>query len=114
MTSRNILYLDIWFVFDQLMFVCHHLVLFLRHYTLKRTVMLAEDVEKAVVLEESDQGSGKEYSSSEDLASEPSNDNGNDDDVKVVDVDEKRSLEGRDAGIKQLESNVLEDLPTLT
>ena len=85
----------------QLMFVC--LVIFLRHYTLKRTVILAEDVEKAGVPAEPDQGNEKEHP--EERASEPSNDNGEDDDIKTVDVDEKRTLEGHDFDIKQLESH---------
>ena len=85
------------------MFVC--LVLFLRHYTLKRTVIRAEDVEKAGVPAEPDQAIEKEHS--EERASEPSNDNGeDDDDIKTVDVDEKRTLEGHDVDMKQLENHV--------
>ena len=100
MTSRKII-LRYLVCVTQLMFV--YLVVFLRHYTLKRTVILAADVEKAGVPGEPDQGKGVEHS--EERASEPSNDNGDDDDVKTVDVDEKRTLEGHD-GIKQLESHV--------
>ena len=61
----------------------------MRHYTLVRTVVKAEDVEKASVSspEKPDQGDGKEHHS-EERASEPSNDN----DMKTVDVDEKRTL----------------------
>lgn len=77
-----------------------YLVLFMRHYTLKRIVVKAEDVEKAGVPGEPDQGNGEEHS--EERASEPSNDN---DDIKTVDVDEKRTLEGHDVDIKQLESH---------
>ena len=81
----------------QLMFA--YLVLFMRHYTLKRIVVKAEDVEKAGVPGEPDQGNGE---LEEERASEPSNDN---DDIKTVDVDEKRTLEGHDVDIKQLESH---------
>ena len=55
----------------QLMFV--YLVLFMRHYTLKRTVVKAEDVEKS---REPDQGNGEEHS--EERANEPSKNNGDD------------------------------------
>jgi hypothetical protein len=66
----------------RLMFV--YLVLFMRHYTLKRIVVKAEDIEKAGVPGEPVQGNGEEHS--EERASEPSNDN---DDIKAVHVDEK-------------------------
>jgi hypothetical protein len=85
----------------QLMFV--YLVLFMRHYTLKRTVVKAEDVEKTGVAGEPDQGNGEEHS--EERTNEPSNDNGEDDDIKTVDVDEKRTLGGHDVDIKRLESH---------
>jgi hypothetical protein len=78
----------------RLMFV--YLVLFMRHYTLKRIVIKAEDVEKAGVPGEPVQGNGEEQ------ASEPSNDN---DDIKTVDVDDKRTLEGHDVDIKKLDSH---------
>lgn len=80
----------------QLMF---YLVLFLRHYTLKLIVIKAEDVEKAGVPVEPGQGNGEEQTN------EPSNDNGDDDDIKTVDVDEKRTLEGHEVDIKKLESH---------
>lgn len=85
----------------QLMFV--YLVLFMRHYTLKSIVIKAEDVEKAGVSGESYQGNGEEHS--EEQANEPSNDNGDEYDIKTVDVDEKRTLEGHDVDIKRLESH---------
>jgi hypothetical protein len=65
-----------------------YLVLYMRHYTLKRIVVLAEDVEKAGVPGEPDQGNGEH---SEERASEPSNDNGDDDIKTMIDVDEKRT-----------------------
>ena len=70
-----------------------YLVLFLRHYTLKSIVVKAEDVEKAGVSVERDQGNGEHF---EERTNEPSNDNGDDDDIKTVDVDEKRTLESHD------------------
>ena len=63
----------------------------MRHYTLVRTVVKAEDVEKASVPGKPDQGDGKEHF--EERASEPSND---DDDMKTVDVDEKQTPEVHD------------------
>ena len=75
-----------------------YLVLFMRHYTLKRTVIKAEDVEKADVSGEADQGN-------EERTNEPSKDNGDDDEIKTADVDEKRTLEGHDVDVKQLENN---------
>ena len=78
----------------QLIFV--YLVLFLRHYTLVRIVVKAEDVEKAGVPGGPDQENGEEHS--EKRASEPSNDN---DDTKTVDF----ALEGHGVDIKQLESH---------
>ena len=78
-----------------------YLVLFMRHYTLKTTVVKAEDVEKAgVPVLERDHGNGEE-----ERTNEPSNDNGDDDDIKTVDADEKRTLEGHDVDIKRLESH---------
>ena len=75
-----------------------YLVLFMRHYTLTTTVVKAEDVEKAGVPVEPDQGNGER-------TNEPSNDNGEDDDIKTADVDEKRTLEGHEDDIKRLESH---------
>jgi hypothetical protein len=75
-----------------------YLVLFMRHYTLVRTVVKAEDVEKAGVPREPVRGNGEDHS--EERASEPSNDN---DDTKTIN-DERRTLEGHDVDIKQLES----------
>ena len=76
-----------------------YLVLFMRHYTLKRTVVKAEDVEYAGVSLE--QRIGEEHS--EERTNEPSND----DDIKTVDAasDEKRTLEGHEVDIKRLESH---------
>jgi hypothetical protein len=75
-----------------------YLVLFLRHYSLKQTIVRAEDVEKATagISGEPEQGTGEEHP--EERVSEPTNDNG-DDDIKtttVVDTDEKASFEGHD------------------
>ena len=75
-----------------------YLVLFMRHYTLTTTVVKAEDVEKTGVPVEPDQGNGER-------TNEPSNDNGDDDDIKTADVDEKRTLEGHEDDIKRLESH---------
>ena len=72
-----------------------YLALFMRHYTLKRTVVKAEDVEKAGVHVEPDKGNREEHS--EERTNEPSNANGDDDDMKTVDVGEKRTLEGHEA-----------------
>lgn len=71
-----------------------YLVLFLRQYSLQRTIVRAEDVEKASA------GIPAEPENREDHSEERAtkNDNG-DDDIKtttVVDIDEKRSLEGHD------------------
>lgn len=71
-----------------------YLVLFMRHYTLTTTVVKAEDVEKAGVPVEPGQGNGEEHS--EERTNEASNNNGDDDDIKTVDVDEKRTLESHD------------------
>ena len=100
-TSRNFIPRYLVRMSLQLMFV--YLVLFMRHYTLKRIVIKAEDVEKAGVSGEPDQGNGEEHS--EERTNEPSNDNGDEDDIKTVDVDEKRTLEGHDVDTKQLESH---------
>jgi hypothetical protein len=81
----------------QLMFVS--LALFLQHYTLKSTVVKAEDVENAGVLE-LDQINGEE--DSEERTNKPSNDNGDDDDIKIVGVDKKRTLEGHEVVIMRL------------
>ena len=80
-----------------------YLVMFLRHYSLKRVVVRAEDVEKATtgIPGEHEQGNREEHP--EERASEPTNDNG-DDDAKTttaVDVDEQRSLEGHDVTVTQ-------------
>ena len=80
-----------------------YLVLFKRNYTLKRIVVKAEDVEITGVGGEPDQGNG-EGNSEERTNGEPSNDNGDDDDIKTVDVDEKLTLEGHEVDIKRLES----------
>ena len=68
----------------QLMFV--YLALFLRHYTLKRTVVKAEDVEKAGLPVKLDQGNGDELF--EEGTNEPSNNKG-DNVLETVDVEKK-------------------------
>jgi len=78
----------IWMVSTPMAGACLIMVLYMRHYTLKRIVVLAEDVEKAGVPGEPDQGNGEH---SEERASEPSNDNGDDDIKTMIDVDEKRT-----------------------
>jgi len=88
----------IWMVGTPMAGACLIMVMFMRHYTLKRNVIRAEDVEKAGVPREPNQGNEH----SEDRASEPSNDNGDDDDIKTVDVDENRTLEN---DMKQIESH---------
>ena len=93
----------------QLTFV--YLVLFLRHYSLKRRTIIvaARDLEKANFPRELDQGMEEKYS--EKQASETSNDNGDDDDKKIVEVDEKQLdslevLESHGVVIKQFEIHV--------
>jgi len=75
----------IWIVGTPMAGACLIMVLFMRHYTLKRTVIKAEDVEKAAVSGEPDQGNRQEHS--EERTNEPSSDN---DDIKTVDADDKR------------------------
>jgi EmrB/QacA subfamily drug resistance transporter len=79
----------IWIVGTPMAGVCLIMVLFLRHYTLKETIIKAEDVENAGVSGEPDQGNVQEHS--EERTNEPSNDN---DDIKTIATDEKRTLEG--------------------
>jgi hypothetical protein len=73
-----------------------YLALFMRHYTLKRTVVKAEDVENAGVLVELDQRNGEH---SDERTNKLSNDNGDDDDIKTV------GLEGHEVVIMRLESH---------
>jgi len=84
----------IWLVSAPTAGACLIMVLFLRQYSLRRTIVRAEDVEKA------NAGIPAEPENREELSEEQAtkNDNG-DDDIKtttVVDTDEKRSLEGHD------------------
>ena len=72
-----------------------YLVLFMRHYTLKRNVVKAEDLEKTGVSVAQGNASGEEQHF-EERTNVPSNDNG--------DADEKRTLEGHEVDIKLLES----------
>jgi len=89
----------IWVVGSPMAGACLIMALFLQHYTLKSTVVKAEDVENAGVLE-LDQINGEE--DSEERTNKPSNDNGDDDDIKIVGVDKKRTLEGHEVVIMRL------------
>ncbi|KAF8798178.1 MFS general substrate transporter [Phlegmacium glaucopus] len=83
----------IWMVGTPIVGVCLIMVLFMRHYTLQRTIVRAGDVEKdaAGVPGEPEQVNGEEHP--EEKASEPT------DDTKIDDVDEKRSVEGDDVTV---------------
>jgi MFS family permease len=88
----------IWLVSTPTAGACLIMVLFLREYSLKRTIVRAEDVEKAAAAIPAEP---EQEENPEERESEPTNDNG-DDDLKtttVVDTDEKQYLEGHDVTV---------------
>jgi len=75
---------------------CLIMVLFLRQYTLKRTVVRAGDEEKGTADVSAEvHGEGIR----EEKMREPMNDTGDDFKTTIDDVDEKRSLEGDDVTV---------------
>ena len=74
----------------------------MRHYSLKNIVINAEDVERAGVSGEPDQGNASGQEHSEEPTKEPSDN----DDIKTAVTDEKRTLEGQYVDIKRDQSDV--------